>query len=173
MEVREAFKFCLRCGSKGQLNDNHLHCPVCGLDYYLNPKPVQSVILFNDKDEALFVVRAFEPKKGYLDFPGGFVDENENFEESAVREVKEELGIKIDVSKLQYLRSDYDEYLFQNVNYKVMGAAFCGDLPAGANLKPDDDVSGVEFHKLDDVPLERVAWPSMLKMIDKLKTIKS
>ena len=167
MEVREAFKYCLRCGAKAQLKDSCLHCPACGLDFYLNPKPVQSVILANDKGEILFAIRAFEPRKGSLDFPGGFVDEDETFEESIRREVKEELGIE--AGDLEYLCSDYDEYLFQDVNYKVMGVMFTGKLPKGAVIKPADDVSGVEFYKLEDIPMDKVAWPSMRRAIELLK----
>jgi ADP-ribose pyrophosphatase YjhB (NUDIX family) len=171
MEAKEAFKFCLRCGTKARLNKNHLHCPACGLDFYLNPKPVQSVILFNNKNELLFVIRAFEPKKGFLDFPGGFVDEDEDFEQSIRRELKEELGI--DIGEINFLSSDHDTYLFQDVNYKTMGATYYGNLPKNAELKPDDDVSGVEFYRLEDIPMDRLAWPSMRRMIEKLKTIKT
>lgn len=168
MEIQKAFKHCLRCGSKAQLIDNKLHCPACGLDFYLNPKPANSVILKNEGGEYLFVVRAHEPKKGYLDFPGGFVDEGENFEGAARREVKEELGIE--VGKLEYLNNHKDIYPFQEIVYDVVGIAFLGLLPKDAKLKPADDVSGVEFYKLDDVPMNRLAWKSMHEMIAQIKS---
>jgi len=167
MEIKRAFKFCLCCGSQAEAKEKYLHCPKCGFDFYFNPKPTQSVILINDRKEILFAVRAAEPRKGYLDFPGGFVDEDEDYEESVRREVKEELGIKI--GKLHYLVSDYDEYLFQGVNYKVMGVTYYGLLPKSSKPQPRDDVSAIEFYKLEDVPTGRLAWESMHRLLIAIK----
>ena len=36
----------------------------------------------------------------YYTFPGGHVEENETFEETVIREIEEELGIKIEVKEL-------------------------------------------------------------------------
>ena len=168
MEVKEAFKFCPRCSARFNKTAHHLKCPSCGLSYYLNPKPVQSVILENEQNEILFVVRSIEPRKGYLDFPGGFVDEDEGIDESARREIKEELGI--DVGSLKYLSDHTDDYPFEEISYRTIGITYIGKLPAGAILKPADDVSGVEFYKLESVPIDRLAWPSMHEMLANLKT---
>lgn len=129
-----------------------------------------SVILANEKDEILFVVRAIEPEKGKLDFPGGFVEEGENFEDTTRRELKEELGIE--VGKLEYLTTDADRYLFDGLNYHTSGVTYTGKLPRGAKLKPADDVESVEFYKLEDIPMDRLAWPSMHRMIKVLKSKK-
>lgn len=166
MEVDKVFKYCPRCGNLGEPDKHMLACTNCSLHTYFNPKPVQCLILKNADDEYLFVVRSIEPRKGYLDFPGGFVEAGENFEQTTRRELKEELGI--DVGELKYLCSSIDEYLYQDVNYKVSGVAYTADLPEGAKLIPADDVSGVEFYKLSDIPTDRLAWPSMREMIAKL-----
>lgn len=169
MDMEKAFTHCPRCGAQGQPEKHMLACTNCGLHTYFNPKPVQSLILKNSKDEYLFVVRAVEPRKGYLDFPGGFVEAGENFEETTRRELKEELGIE--VGELKYLCSSIDEYLYQDVNYKVSGVAYTAQLPDNAELVPADDVSGVEFYKLSDIPADSIAWPSMREMIDKLNDL--
>jgi ADP-ribose pyrophosphatase YjhB (NUDIX family) len=170
MEVNEAFRYCPRCGSQGTADEHMLACPECGLHTYFNPKPAQSLILKNDKDEYLFVVRSAEPRKGYLDFPGGFAEAGEDFEQTSRRELKEELGIE--VGRLKYLSAHADEYLYQGVNYKVSGVSYTAELPKNAELTPADDVSGVEFYKLKNVPMDRLAWPSMREMIAKLKQLK-
>jgi NAD+ diphosphatase len=171
MDVKEAFKYCPRCGAEFSKEPHFSKCPACGLSYYFNPKPVQSVVLKNDKGEYLFVVRAVEPRKGYLDFPGGFVEEGENFEATTRRELKEELGVEVD--NLEYLSTHTDEYLFDDINYKVSGVTYLGRLPKAAELKPADDVSGVEFYKLKDIPMDRLAFPSMHEIVAVLRARKS
>lgn len=168
MDVKQAFGFCPRCGAKFDKLEHYHKCRNCGLRYYFNPKPVQSVILFNEKSEILFVVRAVEPRKGCLDFPGGFVELNENFEDATRREAKEELGI--DVTDLKYLSTHTDDYLFEDIRYHVSGVTYTGRLPQGVNLKPADDVAGYEFYKLEDIPIDRLAFKSMHEMVDKLKS---
>lgn len=156
--MKEAFKFCPRCGSRGRPDSRRLSCPNCGLDTYFSPKPVQEIILENDQGEYLFCVRGVEPAKGKLDFPGGFVEPDETFEESLRREIKEELGIDMDVSDMEYLHSAYTKYPFQGVEYDVVGTSFWARLPKGAKIVPADDVAGVEFYKLSEIPLDRLAW---------------
>lgn len=167
MDVKEAFKYCPRCGAKFSKGTHYSKCQACGLSYYSNPKPVQSVALKNDKGEYLFVVRDVEPRRGCLDFPGGFVEEGEDFEQTTRRELKEELGIEI--GKLDYLSTHQDDYLFEKITYKTSGVTYTGKLPPNAKLKPADDVAGVEFYKLEDIPMDRLAFPSMHEIVAVLK----
>ncbi len=43
--------------------------------------------------------RNYEPQKGKVDFVGGFVERGETVEEAAVREVKEETGFEVTLTK--------------------------------------------------------------------------
>src|SRR5665213_497660 len=142
MELKEAYIFCPRCGKPGESQNNRLHCSSCGLDTYFNPKPATDVALLNSEGKFLFCVRGANPLKGYLDLPGGFVEAGETFEQSARRELKEELGIEID--SLEFLRSSLGDYLFQDINYHVIGNAYFARLPDGAQVVPADDVDNVE-----------------------------
>lgn len=163
--MKETFRFCPRCGAEAEVSQRMMSCPKCGLDTYFSPKPVQEIVLENDKGELLLCVRGVEPRKGYLDFPGGFVEPGETFEESLQREVKEELGIDIEPKNMRYLRSDYTKYLFQGVDYDVVGTSYWAKLPADAKITPADDVAGVEFYKLEDVPADRLAWDTSRELL--------
>jgi NAD+ diphosphatase len=171
MDAKEVYKFCPRCGAKFAAKTDILKCDACGLSFYVNPKPVMSVILLNDKDEIMFTIRAIEPRKGYLDFPGGFTEEGENLEDTTRREIKEELGIEI--GELEYLSTDGDRYLYDGINYHTTGVTYLGKLPKGAEIKPADDVESVEFYKIEDIPMDQLAWPSMRRMIEALKSKRS
>ncbi|MFZ2411920.1 MAG: NUDIX domain-containing protein, partial [Candidatus Methanoperedens sp.] len=52
-------------------------------------------IIRNRKREVLFTIRKHAPFAGMLDFPGGFVDYEENAEEALSREIKEELNLEL------------------------------------------------------------------------------
>ena len=45
--------------------------------------------------KVLVITRANEPKAGMFDFPGGFADYGEPIEKTLIREIQEELGIKV------------------------------------------------------------------------------
>ena len=61
---------------------------------YARPSVTVDVILFNEKEELLLIKRGGEPFKGSWAFPGGFVDENEDLEPAARRELLEETCLK-------------------------------------------------------------------------------
>ena len=92
-----AFEYCPRCGSHNfAINgERSRHCSDCGFTYYANASAATAAIITNSKSEILLATRAFEPAKGKLDLPGGFVDMNETAEEALIRELKEELNINV------------------------------------------------------------------------------
>lgn len=55
------------------------------------------ILLVNSNNEILLVYSNHE-----YHFPGGKVEKNENLEETVIRELKEETGIKLNISKLDH-----------------------------------------------------------------------
>ncbi len=53
------------------------------------------VLLFNDKKQFLMMKRNSEHATGTYAVPGGWMEFGESFEETAVREIQEELGVTI------------------------------------------------------------------------------
>ena len=97
------YNFCQRCG--GGLVEKQIegmmrpHCPACGHVVFLDPK-VAAVALVADGDGLVMVKRGVEPQCGKWAFPSGYVDRGEAVEVAAVREVKEETGLDVELDKL-------------------------------------------------------------------------
>ena len=144
-----------------------MECPQCGFHFYENPKPCTAVVLQNDAGEYLLVERAVEPKKGYWDFPGGFVEIGETFEESAIREVKEEIGIT--PQNLKYLGTYTDKYPYRGLVYSTLSVTYVGKISSGKKIKVADDVAGYKFFKKSELSSVEVAFPSLKKIIADLR----
>lgn len=153
------FKFCPKCGgSLSKKSGNLLVCGSCGFQFYQNPKLCNAVILEDKLGRILLVKRFMEPKKGFWDLPGGFVDLNETLEESARREIKEELGI--DLPEIKYLSSHHNKYLYDGVNYDTVSAIFMGKFD-GTDFVSDGEISEIKFFTKDQIPWENIAFEAM------------
>jgi len=96
---------------------------------------VAKIVLFNDKDEALFLKRTKYSKKfsGEWDIPGGHVQENESTKEGLEREVFEETGLTL---------KKYKKFkVTKNMHY------FKGKLPKG-EIKLSKEHSEFKFRKV-------------------------
>ncbi len=160
------FKFCPKCGGNfKKQTHNSLLCSYCGLHYYINPKGCNAIILKNSNEEILLVKRKHEPKKGFFDLPGGFIDLNETIEESMHREIKEELGIE--VSEITYFTSFHDRYVFGGIKAYTICSVFLGTLPEHIKITPSDDAESVEFFKPEDIPFKHIAFEGITKALQK------
>ena len=76
-------------------NDNRLRhqCQSCHHIFYENPKTIVGVLPYF-KNQVLLCKRAIEPQKGLWTLPAGFMEIGESFEEGALREAREEVGIE-------------------------------------------------------------------------------
>lgn len=74
------------------LDPAYQRCSSCGYSVFNNPVgATEAVIIRNEK--TLMVKRAQQPRRGYWDFPGGFLDGHETPEHGIIREVREETGL--------------------------------------------------------------------------------
>lgn len=96
--------------------------------------------------EALLVRRAVEPRRGSWDLPGGFVDPFEHPEDAIHREVKEELGVEVELQAL--LGLFVDSYADGDATLTVYYAA---TITSGAPA-PADDVDAAQWFPLDALP---------------------
>ena len=77
------------------------------MDYYLKKEGPAVVILALTKDNQVILVKQFRPGPGEIlnELPGGFVDENEEPEQAAERELLEETGYQ---GKMKFLTTFFD-----------------------------------------------------------------
>jgi len=146
--------FCPRCGAKLGTRKMHgterLVCRECHFIFYQNSAPTASAIIANAKGEVLLVKRAIQPKKGYWDLPGGFLENGEDPVTGVCREIKEELGVVLHIKRIVGIY--VDRYFYQywahtfNVDYECT-------IKSG-KLKPMDDVAELKWF-----PKKSIPWP--------------
>lgn len=83
------------------------HCPTCDRIVWQNSKPVASVVV-RDGDEVLLGKRAVDPNAGLWGVPGGNLEYDEHPADGAVRELREETGLRVDPANLALFRVDHE-----------------------------------------------------------------
>ena len=78
-------------------------CAGCDNTSYLNPLPV-AVLLLPVDGGVLVVRRSIPPGLGLLALPGGYINLGESWQAAAVRELREETGIEVDVREVDEFR---------------------------------------------------------------------
>lgn len=161
----EKFNFCPKCGSKLVTKKVRTHqrlvCNNCSFVFYQNPKPAVGVFIVDNK-KVLLAKRAIDPLKGYWDSVGGFVEEGESPQETALRETKEET--RLDIKVTEVLGVGKDKYASQETTVIGLLAKIVRGRP-----DPHDDVSELKWFSLDRLP-ENIAFESNKKTLELLKT---
>jgi ADP-ribose pyrophosphatase YjhB (NUDIX family) len=147
MGVLDGWKLCPRCGTElERLEGAHLHCPGCGSSYWANSAPAVSGILERD-GKVMLGRRGIEPRRGYWDLPGGFLDEGETPEDGLRREFLEETGLEVEVG--EWIGAFVDPY----DHYFVLGLCWAVTAEKGEPV-PDDDVEEIAWFGPDELPEE-------------------
>jgi ADP-ribose pyrophosphatase YjhB (NUDIX family) len=120
-------------------------------------------LIFNNEGKLLLARRAFEPAKGMLDLPGGFVEPMERAEAAVVREIKEELGVQ--VTKTEFLVSFPNEYIYAGFSVFTVDLAFICTVNDLSVIVPADDVSDVEYIFPKEIIREELCSESMANII--------
>ena len=112
-----------------------------------------SVAVLNNKNEILLVKNW---KRGW-EFPGGYVENGESLQSAAIREVKEESGIEIQLSKMCGL--------IQDVNNSRCTVLFLGN-PLSGTLTGGDDALDARYYSIEEA-LNKVTWKTYKERIIK------
>jgi ADP-ribose pyrophosphatase YjhB (NUDIX family) len=127
-------------------------CSSCGRTWYRNSVPTVGAVIVSD-GKALVARRAADPHKGRFDSPGGFLEAGEEALDGLRREIREELGVEIDVKPSDYINATVHTYGDED-DY-VLALSFAARIVSGEPT-PDDDVAEVKWVGPDE--LEEIEW---------------
>lgn len=165
-ETTHGFIYCPKCGSdsfKSGDRGRSFRCEACRFIFFINNSAAVACLIFNSLGELLLTRRAFEPNKGMLDLPGGFVEPMETAEDAVIREIKEELNL--DITKMYYLVSFPNLYPFSKIVVPTVDLAFICETDHFSQMKPGDDVASIEFISPEKIDLTALCSDSMKQII--------
>jgi 8-oxo-dGTP diphosphatase len=159
------FKHCPFCSAPLVLAESEQRlrptCPGCGFVQHRSPAPTVSVLAV-DGDHVLLGRRGRSPGKGTWSLPSGYVDYEEDFLTTAIRETKEETGLDVQILSIVNIVSSFVSPAFHFLGIYVIAQVVGGKLVAGDDLEavdwfpavgplPDmgfqEDVHVIEMHK--------------------------
>lgn len=153
------FRFCPYCGKPLVLHlaagehEEHPACPACGYVAYRNAKPCAGALVIRD-GRVLLVRRNREPYLGWWDVPGGYLEYGEHPENAARREIREETGLEIRLTRLLGVYvSRYGSDEQRTIDLIYLAAVI------GGEEKPGDDAEEIRWFAPEELPAE-VAFDS-------------
>lgn len=123
-------------------------CPHCGktLSAYCNPTPTTDVVIHEPGRGVVIIKRRNEPHGFAL--PGGFIDEGETAESAAVREMREETGLEVELTALLGVYSQPD----RDPRQHTLSVVFVGRARNPETMCAGDDADDAAFYDLDNLP---------------------
>lgn len=155
------FNFCPNCGKKIiRFYMNHLYCNSCEFTYFHNTAGAVAVLVRN-QNELLFTVRNKNPKKGFLDLSGGFIDYYESAEQTVIREINEELGLDFSKERIEYLASFDNRYEYKNIQYHTIDLFFQVQLKEKPyTILQKSEICEVRWIESNKIKIEELAFES-------------
>jgi NAD+ diphosphatase len=159
------FKHCPSCAAprKSEMDAVRFVCDACGFVYYYNVAVSSAVLIVGADGQGLFIRRARDPGKNKLALPGGFIDRGETAEHAALREVREEAGVKLD--GVEFLGSFPNLYAYRGVEYPVVDLFFVAYV-ASREASPLDDVTEIVWLPPSSLTESDLAFPSHARALE-------
>ena len=156
------FRFCPSCGEPLQKVESggreRPACASCGFVQYRNPAPVVSILIV-DGERVLLGQRRGEPGKGLWALPSGYVEYEDDYLATAIRETKEETGLEVELVSVFNVLSSFVSPRFHFLAVYVVARVVGGKLVAG------DDLAAVEWFPLEG-PLPEMGFEEDTRMIE-------
>jgi ADP-ribose pyrophosphatase YjhB (NUDIX family) len=134
----------------------------CGFVYYRNPAVGVAVIVRRSGDGAVLLGRRTGSYRGQWCIPCGYVEWDEDVEAAARREFEEETGLRVRLTGVYAVHSNFHDPARQTV-----GIWFTGEVTDG-ELHPGDGLDLVRFFSLDALPAD-LAFPTDRLVLERLR----
>jgi ADP-ribose pyrophosphatase YjhB (NUDIX family) len=157
----DGWRFCPRCGAEGAPAANNFACGDCGHVVWANSVPAVQALVERD-GKLLLARRAFEPRAGYWDVPGGFMEEGEGPLAALHRELREETGLELEQADFFgiWTEPDYD-------GRSVLSLTWRARLQPGEPVAADD-VAAFGWFGPDELPADEelafTHFPELLRL---------
>ncbi len=137
------------------IDGGHHRCTECSRIIYSDPKVAVAAIIPID-DGIVLLKRAIEPQLGKWSFPSGYVDRGERLERALEREVFEECGLQVEVSRLIGVFSEEGQTVVLVVYEanRVSGELVAGDETSDARVFPISTMPDLAFEHDDRIVSE-------------------
>ncbi|UXR51255.1 NUDIX domain-containing protein (plasmid) [Staphylococcus sp. IVB6181] len=118
--------------------------------------------LVNIEGKRIFLVRTYDNNKYYL--PGGKIEDKENFDETLIRELREELSLNIEKSKISFWKS-IEGPAYPNTKESVVLNCF---LFSGETFdyKINNEITDANFFSIYD---KDIIAPAVINVINALE----
>ncbi len=156
--MRAPVNFCQVCGTA--MIDQHAHgrlrrvCPDCGFIHFADPKVAVVVFIEQDK-RVLLVRRSMDPARGKWALPAGYVDDGEDPQAAAMREVREETGLTVEITQLVGVEGGPDQSEGSGASIVILYTA----RVISGEAHPLDDADAICWYAAAD-PLPDIAFES-------------
>ena len=121
-------------------------CPACGFVYYFNPATASAAAVLDERGRVLLIRRRIEPFRGAWALPAGYQELDEDPRETALREVREESGLVVEVTRL------FDVLWMPDDPRKPANVLVFLCRPVSGELTPGSDADRAQWFPLDDLP---------------------
>jgi ADP-ribose pyrophosphatase YjhB (NUDIX family) len=145
-----SYRYCPRCATPlvtRTVGDKPRRaCPACDFIYFTDPKVGVGVLVI-EEGKILLVRRTMMPERGKWSIPAGFLDRGEDPQVTAVREAREETGLRVTIEGL------VDVY-FNPPSPQGGASVFIlyRARTVGGTLRAGDDADAAEFFAVDNLP---------------------
>lgn len=155
------FVYCPFCGERLDAVElagrSRPACTGCGFVQHRNPAPTVSVLIV-DGDRVLLGKRAGDPGKGTWSLPSGYIEYEDDYLVTAIREAREETGLDVEVSSLINVVSS-----FVSPRYHFLGVYVAARV-VGGELRSGDDLEAVGWYPLSG-PLPEMGFEEDVEII--------
>lgn len=136
--VADQFRYCPCCKTELVVKEvdhrSRSVCPACEFIRFRNPAPAVSVLIVHD-DQVLLGRRSGEPGKGKWAIPSGYVEYEDDFLTTAVREAKEETGLEVELESVLNVSSSFLSPRYHFLAVHLLARVVGGELVAGDDLE--------------------------------------